>query len=165
MPMFVNSQTVHVDSDRIVYKGNIKLDNINKEELYSSAKNALLNNVRGNKEVIVEDNPEKGMIVSKGTIRLPSSYHIIKTIEYIFELSVEDGKYKYRIDSVYLKQVERGGETVSISSEKLLKGMSVSGPPAANTEKQLNEIDMNFQKLIALFNAEMKKTAVTKNTK
>ncbi|MBK5270191.1 MAG: hypothetical protein JJE22_04170, partial [Bacteroidia bacterium] len=49
------------------------------------------------------------------------------------------------------------------SSEDLLKDMDVSGPVSANAEKQLNEIDMHFQKLLYLINADMKKTAVVKN--
>jgi hypothetical protein len=156
IPVITNGQTAHVDSNRVVYKGTIKLDKISKEELYGRAKNAIGKNVKGTKETVVLDNSEKGMITVKGSIRLASPYHVIKTIEYIFGLTVEDGKYQYRIDSVYLKEIERGGKTVKTSSEELLKGMDVNGPLSAIAEKQLNEIDMNFQKLIALFNAEMR---------
>ncbi|HEV8284826.1 MAG TPA: DUF4468 domain-containing protein [Chitinophagaceae bacterium] len=163
MPLVTQGQTVHVDSNKIIYKGIVKSGPINKDELYARAKNALFNNVKGGKESIVIGNNEKGMISAKGSIRLASPYHIIKTVEYILELSVDDGKYEYRIDSVYLKQVERGGKTVRISSEESLRGMDVSGPASASAEKQLNEIDMNFQKLIGLVNADMKKTPVIKN--
>jgi hypothetical protein len=161
IPVVTNGQTVHVDEDRIVYKGTIKLEQVNKEDLYPRAKDAILNNVKGSKKGIVEDNKEK--IAATGSIKLASPYHIIKTVEYILELSVEDGKYKYRIDSVYINQAERGGKTIKISSEELLKGMEVSGSISATTEKQLNEIDMNFQKLLALVNTDMKKTTVAKN--
>ena len=164
IPVITNGQTVHVDSNRVVYKATVKLDKINKEELYRRAKNVLLNNVKGSKGILFMDNSEKGMIAAKGSIRLPSPYHIIKTVDYILELTVEDGKYQYRIDSVYLKEVERGGKTVKTSSEELLKEMDVNGPASAIAEKQLNEIDMNFQKLIAIFNAEMKKTYGIKNS-
>jgi hypothetical protein len=163
MPVFAFGQTVHVDSNKIVYKGTVKLDKTNKEELYGRAKNAILNNKKGCEEILVIDNSEKEMIAAKGSARLVSTYHIIKTVEYIFELTVEDGKYEYRIDSVYLKEVERGGKTVKTSSEELLKGMDVNGPVSVTAEKQLNEIDMNFQKLIAIFNADMK-APVKKNT-
>src|SRR5260221_789666 len=163
IPIVSSGQTVHVDEDRIVYKGTVKLEQVNKEDMYIRAKNAILNNVKGSKEGIVEDNNEKEKIAAKGSIKLSSPYHIIKTVEYILELSVEDGKYKYRIDSVYIKTTQRGGKTKKISSEELLKGMEVSGPTSANTEKQLNEIDVNFQKLLALVNNDMKKTAVVKN--
>ena len=163
IPVITNGQTAHVDEDRIVYKGTVKLEQVNKEDMYARAKNAILNNVKGNKKEIAEDNKEKEKIAANGSIKLSSPYHIIKTVEYILELSVEDGKYKYRIDSVYINQVERGGKTVKISSEELLKGMEVTGLTSANTEKQLNEIDMNFQKLLALVNNDMKKTTTVKN--
>ncbi len=163
IPAITFGQTVHVDSNRIVYKGTVKPGPINKDDLYAKAKNAMFNYVMERKESIVTDDNIKGMISANGSIKLASPYHIIKTLEYIFELSVDDGKYEYRIDSVYLKQVERGGKTIRISSEELLKGMEVSGAVSATVEKQLNEIDMNFQKLIDLVNADMKKTSVVKN--
>ena len=160
IPVATSGQTVHVEEDRIVYKGTVKLEQVNKEDLYTKAKNALLNNVKGSKKEIIEDDNEKEKIAANGSIKLSSPYHIIKTVEYILELSLEDGKYKYRIDSVYIKQKERNGKTNKISSEELLKGMEVTGPTSANTEKQLNEIDMNFQKLIALVNNDIKKPPV-----
>jgi len=163
IPVVTYGQTIHVDSNKIVYKGIVKLDSIKKEELYARARNALTSNVRGSKEMIVANDNEKGMIAAKGSIKLSSPYHLIRKVEYILELTVDDGSYRYRIDSVYIKQVERGGKEVRMSSEELLKGMDVSGPASANTERQLNEIDMNFQKLLDLVNADMKKTPGIKN--
>ena len=160
LPAITNGQTVHVDSNRIVYKETVKLDKINKEELFDRSKIALLNNVKGKKEIIVTDNVEKGMIAATGSIKLASPYHIVKTVEYIFELSVDDGKYEYRIDSVYIKQFERGEKMIKIASEELLKGIEVGQPVSGKTEKLLNEIDMIFQKLIALVNSDMKKATV-----
>ena len=162
VPVAAYGQTAHVDSNRIVYKGSVKLDNVNKEKLYAIAKNAIHNNVKNDKKAIIAENKEKGMIVAKGSIQLASPYHLIKTVEYILELSIEDANYKYRIDSVYIKQVERGGKTIRIPSERILKGMDESGLSSATAEKQLNEIDMNFQKLLAMINTDMKKTSVGK---
>ena len=167
IPAVTFGQTVHIDSNRIVYKETVKLDSVNKEELFARAKKTIFNNVKGGKESDVIDNNEKGMISAKGSIRLGSRYHIIKTVEYIFELSVDDGKYEYRIDSVHIKLVERGGKTTRIDSEELLIGLdvTVSGfvPGSGNVEMQLNEIDMNFQKLIALVNADMKGISVKRS--
>jgi len=95
------------------------------------------------------------MMTAKGTIKLASPYPIVKKVEYILELSIDDGKYKYRIDSVRIKQVERGGKTTIISSQKLVEGMDESGPVSANTEKQVNEIDMVFQKLLDLLKEDI----------
>ncbi len=167
IPAVTFGQTVHIDSNRIVYKETVRLDSVNKEELFARAKETIFNNVKEGKESKVIDYNEKGMISAKGSIRLASRYHIIKTVEYIFELSVDDGKYEYRIDSVHIKQVERGGKTIRKYSEELLIGLdvTVSGfvPGSGNVEKQLNEIDMNFQKLIALVNADMKGISVKRS--
>ena len=167
IPAVTFGQTVHIDSNRIVYKGTVKLDAVNKGELFARARNAIFNNVKESKDSIVTDNKEKGMISAKGSIKLASPYHIIKKVEYILELSVDDGKYEYRIDSVHIKQVERGGKTTRIDSEELLIGLdvTVSGfvPGSGNVEMQLNEIDMNFQKLIALVNADMKGISVKRS--
>jgi hypothetical protein len=164
IPAVTFGQTAHVDENRIVYKGTVKLDSLNKEELFAKAKNAILSNGKGSKGWIVTNNNEKEMMTAKGSIKLASPYHIIKTVEYILELSVGNGKLEYRIDSVYIKQIERGGRTIKISSGELLKGMETSGPVSANTEKQLNEIDMNFQKLIALVGADMRKIPAVKKS-
>jgi hypothetical protein len=158
IPAVTFGQTVHVDSNRIVYKGTVKLDSVNKEELFARARRAILNNVK--EDSIVTDNGEKGIISAKGSIKLLSPFHILKKVEYILELSVGDGVYEYRIDSVHIKQVERGGQTTMIYSQELLIGLdvTVSGfvPGSGNVEKQLNEIDMNLQKLIALVKADMR---------
>src|SRR5437762_3408470 len=159
LPATTYSQTAHVDSNRIVYKGTVKVDRVNRDELYARAKNALLNNPGEGKEVIVTDSSEKGMISAKGSIRLPSAYATIKTVEYILELSVGDGNYKYRIDSVYLKQVERGGTTNKISSEEILNAMNTSNTDSANEEIQYNHIHINFQKLLDLRMTNMTETS------
>ncbi|HKC34972.1 MAG TPA: DUF4468 domain-containing protein [Chitinophagaceae bacterium] len=165
IPTVTFGQTIHIDSNRIVYKGAVKLDAVNKDELYARARNAIFNNVK--EDSIVTDNKEKGMISAKGSIKLASPYHIIKKVEYILELTVEDGKYKYRIDSVSIKQVERGGKTTRIYADELLKGLDLTAsgfvPGYGNVEKQVNEIDMNFQKLIDLVNGDMKGISVKRS--
>ena len=165
MPVAVSGQTVHVDEGRVVYKGMINVPNVNKEELYERAMVAVFSHVKGSKKDRVADNKEKGSIAGNGTIKLRTPYPIIRTVGYILELSVDDGSYKYRIDSVYIKQVERGGKTIKISSAELFKGVEATGAESVVAEKQLNEIDMNFQKLLALLHADMKKTTVVKTKK
>ena len=161
LPSALYSQTVHIEDDRIVYKGTVNVPGVNKEELYGRAGDAIHNNVKGKKDII-EDNKETGMLTVKGTMRLTTPWHLIRTVGYILELSVEDGKYKYRVDSVYWKQAERGGKTTKLSSAELFKGIESTGPESIEAEKQLNEIDMNFQKLIALINNDIKKISVVK---
>jgi uncharacterized protein with TBP-like fold DUF4468 len=149
-PLFSLGQTVHLDSNRIVYKGTVNIDHLSKDEIYTRAKKAIASTIKGEKQTITYEDSSNTMIAAKGSIRLASPYSIIKKVEYILELSIGDGKYKYRIDSVKVKQVERGGKTTLISSQKLVEGMDESGPVSADTEKQVNEIDMVFQKLLDL---------------
>src|ERR1051326_3559807 len=163
MPVMTSGQTVHVDSDRIVYKGTVKLDDVNKDELFARANHVLSADIKGNERVMITNDNGKEMIMTKGTMRLTSPYSMISIVEYIFELSPDKGGFKYRIDSVYIKETERGGETTKISSGELLKGMDMSGTVAAATEKKLNEIDMKFEKIIDRVITGMKKPAVLKN--
>jgi len=162
-PVITIGQTVHIDSDKVVYKGKVKLDCEDKNELFARAKNTIQKSAKGSKELMVTDSSEKKMVAVKGSLRLSSPYNLVKTVEYILELSVNEGEYEYRIDSVCLKEIERGGKTTKISSEKLLKGMEVSGSVSAETEKQLNEIDMHFQKFIDLLTADMKGISVKRS--
>src|SRR5437773_9515005 len=60
IPAVTFGQTVHIDSNRIVYKGTVKLDSVNKEELFARARNAIFNNVK--EDSIVTDNKVKGEI-------------------------------------------------------------------------------------------------------
>jgi len=155
----VNGQTVHIEEDRIVYKGVVRIANISKQELYERAKDAL-RNIIGGKEPIINDSGENGTLVAKGTMKLTTPYHLIRQVGYILELSVEDGGYKYRIDSVNMKQVERGGKTIKISSAELFKGIEATGPESIEAEKILNEIDLKFQKILALVNRDIKSEPV-----
>jgi hypothetical protein len=149
------AQTAHVDSDRVVYQNTVTVDHTSQVELFFRAQKAIANHVTQQPALITTDaiNHE---ISGQGIIRLKSPYHLIKNILYTITLSVKDGAYKYHIDSVYLQEQERGGTTKLTSSRELLKGMDVSGSASWIMEEQLNEIDMNLQKVIALVKSEMK---------
>jgi len=133
----------------------VNIDHLSKDEIYTRAKNALATTVKGENQTIIYEDSSNTMITAKGSIKLASPYSIIKKVEYILELSISEGKYKYRIDSVQIRQEERGGKTSIISSQKLVEGMDESGPVSANTEKQVNEIDMIFQKLLDQLKADI----------
>lgn len=156
---FVQGQTVHIENDRIVYKGKVSVANASKREVYERAKEAIGNHVR-TVEFAMEDNKEEGTITVFGTIKLTTPYHLKRTVGYMLQLSIDDHGYQYRIDSVYMKQVERGGNTIRLSSEELFKGIEATGPESIDAEKQLNEIDMKFQKILALINRDIRKDEV-----
>lgn len=153
----VAAQTVHVDGDRVAYQNTVTVDHSSQVELFFRAQKAIADYVT-QQPALIKTDAINNEISGQGTIRLKSPYHVIKNLLYTITLSVHDGGYQYHIDSVYLQEEERGGSTKLISSQQLLKGMDVSGEASWIMEEQLNEIDMNLQKVIALVNSEMKKT-------
>jgi uncharacterized protein with TBP-like fold DUF4468 len=150
------AQTVHVDSDRVAYQNTVKVDHTSQVELFFRAQKAIADYVT-QEPALIKTDALNNEISGQGTIKLKSPYHLIKNLLYTITLSVHDGAYHYKIDSVYLQEEERGGSTKLTSSRELLKGMDVSGSASWITEEQLNEIDMNLQKVIALVRTEMKK--------
>jgi hypothetical protein len=155
LPFFAPCQTVHLEKDRIAYKGKVKVEHASAKELAARAKAALLLHVKAGKESsLTEDN---AVLRMEGKIRLKTAYSVIRNVHYMIQIDVQDGGYEYHIDSVYVKERERTGKSTLIPSEDLVKNMEVTGPVASQTEKLLNEIDMHLQKLLALIEADMKR--------
>jgi Domain of unknown function (DUF4468) with TBP-like fold len=163
-PLVAGGQTIHSEQDKIVYKGTVHVSNVDQAELYQRAAIAL-KYINSSSDIKGKDHNDKSKIVAAGQLKLTTAYYIVRTVFYNFELTVEDGKFKYRIDSVYMKERQRGGKTATLSSDKMLKAMEETGPPSIVAEKELNEIDMNFQKIIALVSSAMKKPSVAQNDK
>jgi len=158
MPLFILAQTIHTEKNKIVYKGNTHADGATQEQLARRAKQAVLNIDKKNAPKIGQGKEGGTRIWSEGVLTLKSTDHISQKVTYIIEIDVKNENYDYRIDSVYLVQKKPGHHSTKISSEDLLKKMESSGPVAASTERQLNEIDMDFQKLINRITDDMAKT-------
>ena len=157
LPVFASTQTVNAEDNRIVYKGAVKVAGASREQLVAKARQTILRLVDRHDPKINQNDSETTRVWFGGAIKLSSTDHVSQKVEYIGEINLKDGGYEYRIDSVYLFQKESGHAATRISSEELLKKMESSGPVAASTERQLNEIDMNFQKLIDQINNDMGK--------
>jgi len=144
-----------VEKNKIVYKGKIHVEGTSAKQLTVRAKRAILNLDKDYESKVIQNDDGTTRVWFQGVMKLASFDHVSKKVTYILEINVKDGGYEYRIDSVYLVQKEPGEQATEISSEELLNKMESSGPVAARTEAQLNEIDMDFQKLIDLINKEM----------
>ncbi|MFL5787377.1 MAG: DUF4468 domain-containing protein [Flavisolibacter sp.] len=163
LPMMVWGQTVHIKKGKIVYKGTVKNINYERSELYKRAKKALASHVKDTVKSFYIDDMGKGEMAIKGEMKLNAPPGFAKTVFYNFKLKIRDSSYKYRIDKVYIKQEGKGEKNNLIASETLVKDMNVSGNVAINAEKELNEIDMNFQKLISQIKHAINKPAMTKS--
>jgi len=149
-----SAQTVHVEDDRIVYKGKEKVGGSNHEQLAARARNLVfdLNGGHEPESVQVQDGVK---LSSEAELKLAAPDREAMKVKYIIQVEVKNESYDYRIDSVYLIQKEAGEKSSKISSKEVLKKMESSGPVAASMEKLLNEIDMRFQKVIDHINDEM----------
>jgi len=147
IPFSISAQTVHVENNKIIYKEKVHVEGATAEQLAELAKQAISHLDKNNDPKIVQEKG-KTRVWSAGEMKLTSSDHVSKKVTYIIEINVEKENYQYRIDSVYIVQKEPGHHSTKMSSEDLLSKMNSSGPVAASTERQLNEIDMDFQKLI-----------------
>lgn len=149
IPVFCSSQTIHLQKDKIEYKEKIKTESLSQDEIFSRAKNAVLQYVKGSDSTIQAD-AANGSIVANGHFKLRTPHSIVDIVHYTIKLETDKKGYKYTIDDVYLLHANRGEKPEYFSSEKLVKDLEVSGPTSIKTEKQLDEMDMIFQKLIVL---------------
>ena len=156
LPFTGLTQTVHLHDDKIEYKGKVKVDSFNKDEIYKRAKMSLAMRVKAEDENFITDSVEKDKLFASGVLRLETPYSMIRKLYYTIKIDVEKEGYHYHIDSVFITEKIRGGKTTTISSKELVKRMDISGPTSAQTEKLLNEIDMDFQKLLALLKTDIR---------
>jgi hypothetical protein len=145
LPAVSVAQTVHVEKDKILYKGKIRIHSGG--DTYSQSKNILLNYVSADSLKEDKDNKE---LSSVAVVKLPSPHHLEKFLSYKVKMEPTNDGFEYEIKDVELILHERGEKIKRLSSEELLKGMQESGNSSRDTEKQLNEIDMYIEKFIAV---------------
>ena len=158
LPLLLSAQTIHRKGNKIVYEGDVALPGSSASQINTVLQNALSELIKKDKTPAIIQANEKGFVTS-GDIKLNASYPLSRTVNYTIALKGKDGGYDYRIDSVYVMEKKPGQAETKRTAKQLLKEMEVSGPVAEAAEKILNEIDMNFQKLLALLKTKtMKET-------
>ena len=159
-PAISVGQTIHVNKEKqtILYSGQLEWPGLSKQAIYNKAKSILLNYVNSNTDSL-QEKKDKKELATTASIRLTSPYHLIKQLTYRVKLQPTEESIKYEIDDIRLTIRERGKKAKVYSAQELLKGMEESGPMGMRTEKQLNEIDMHLQKLVAIMQEEQKPLA------
>lgn len=137
-------QTVHMEDEKIVYKGSLKTS-IDFEQLRQVVEKAMQNT--GNKNLEWTGDSLSNEMSLHPEMKMKADPRVINHLQYKISFKKKDDGYEYKIDSVFIRQKERGYKTKLISSEQLIKELDNTGPVATQTEKQLNEIDMRFQQL------------------
>lgn len=157
LPLYTLAQTVHINDDKIEYKGKIKTTVSTNAALIGKAQQVIssLENIKMGNETA------SGKVKGECSIRLNTPYPLIRNVYYTLELSPTDEGLEYKIDNVYMIEQQRGEEAKTIPSEKILEQLEETGPIASHTEKLLNEIDMKLQKVIAELNNKIKSAVAT----
>lgn len=153
-PLFSAAQTAHLDDERIAYKGTIDVKDASAQTLFDRAQQALPRFTGMSLTMQQSAAPEQ--LTAKVKLRLTSTHTLRNRVEFLLQLQMRDGRCAYRIDSVYLIANPRGAKAVRTRSDKLVEGMETSGPTSAATEKKMNEIDMQVQRLLDLLSSALK---------
>jgi hypothetical protein len=147
-------QTVHLDEDKIVYKGSVKTS-----ASFNEVQEAVEKAIGQTKSKIIswQIDSSTNEITVNAEMKLKSDRTMLNSMRYMVKSTLKEGDYHYKIDSVYVLNKEIGYRTTTITSKELIKKLDDTGPIASEAEKQLNEIDMRFEQLTELLKNYLKK--------
>jgi hypothetical protein len=155
IPFFSLAQTIHHEGNEILYKGDVKLTGMTAQGIIERLQNTAGAVIKqGKHHAVVQTSADK--VWTWGDMKLTNEKSTSRTAHYNISFNATEGGYEYRIDSVFVTEKGRTGSHVKTGKD-LFACMQVSGPSAAAAENILNEIDMNFQKILAVIEARMKK--------
>lgn len=161
LPVLAHTQTVHRKGDKILYKDEVRVPGKSAGSIYSALAKWVPTLVKKGKGPATTEGNEPFLMAS-GDFSLRSEYALLRTAHYTLSVTAKEGAYKYRIDSVYVSERQRISNNEKLRSDKdIFKDMGISGPVSEAAEKLLNEIDMNFQKLLAMLKMKVLREELT----
>ena len=165
LPFFSASQTVHVKDGSILYEGKEKVTGVSASEIYNRIQHilpSLVDNYKASSRSrpggtistqgqLFENSLQSANAVrARGELNIKTPFNIIRAVHYSIELKAIENGYDYLIDSVSFTEQKRGEKPGTKSSKEVLDNMGEQGTIVGETERLLNEVDMRFQKLLAL---------------
>ena len=150
------AQTIHVEEENIIYKGTIPVPVAPANELISRINKIIGDHIDDKKNYKRRTGSSPNTLACINSIKLSNSNRHLKEFTFRVEVAIENGYCHYTIDSFYLVEKEPAAKPVETSAKELLKKMESSGPVAAATERDLNEMDMNIEKFIDFIRNGMK---------
>lgn len=94
-----------LENGNVVYTEVVKVDSINKKELYNRAKKWFVLNYKSANAVIQLEDKEDGMIIGKGNFRI-KYYSRNPTIEHTLQIETRDGRYKYTVSRFIYSDIQ-----------------------------------------------------------
>jgi hypothetical protein len=119
------------------------------DQLFYKANRFFIDNFKNTKSGIQTSDKENGIIIAKGSN--PVKYVVESTVNYVIEVAVKDGKYKYKIDGVEFEMFYKGRSIGVNTKEDLLQKKQNK-----QTKKQIAFIDDTVNALILSLKAAMK---------
>ena len=163
-------------TNKITYSGVVKIDSVNKQELYSRAREWFAKAYKNSSKVIQMEDKESGKIVGKAMIEVYGSTLGIRNeggnINYTISIYIKEGRYKYEVTDFYhtgfvshsqygTAYIPDGGPCEKLYKEK--KGIPMINTYKNTYEKYLNEMDITTKILIEDLKQSME--SKSKNTK
>ncbi|MBB1284302.1 hypothetical protein HRH25_07960 [Flavisolibacter sp. BT320] len=159
-PLFSFGQTVHHNEEKIIYKGSVELNGGAAPDIRTRLQQTFSEvAVDMADSVFIQPNEEK--IQAYASIRMKSTYDIIKKMHLTIQLTPQPSGYTYTIDSVYVTERRRGWKEKRFDSKEMVEALEETGNAAIELEITLNEIDLRLQKLLRLLENEMKNQSAT----
>lgn len=97
---------ISTDTDgNIYYSEVVKVDSIDKTELYLRSKQFFAEYYRSSNEVIKMDDKDAGIVLGKGHFKISLSYSLFKfdyNFRYSLRIQCKDGRYKYEIYDIII---------------------------------------------------------------
>ena len=100
-----------LENGNVVYTEVVKVDSLNKKELYNRVKKWVVLKYKSANDVIQLDDKEDGIIIGKGNFGI-KYYSRKPTIEHTLQIETKDGRYKYTISSFIYSDVQNDTFTV-----------------------------------------------------
>jgi hypothetical protein len=126
-----------LDNGNVKYTGVVKVDGVNKKELYSRAKKWVVLSYKSANDVIQLDEKEDGIIIGKGNFGI-NYYSRNPIIKHTIQIEIKDGRYKYTVSNFIYSDIKDS----SFSIEKFPKSW-------AGKKKLYRTIDENAKSIIA----------------
>lgn len=163
-PLFSFGQTIHHNEEKIIYKGSVELNGGAASDIRTRLQQAFSEvAVDMADSVLIQPNEEN--VRAYASLRMKSTYDIIKKVHFTIQLSPQPSGYTYTIDSVYVTERRRGWKEKRFDSKEMVEALEETGNAAIELEITLNEIDLRLQKLLRLMENEMKKQSAVQGQK
>ena len=146
------------ESGKLNYSDIVQVDNVSIDELYLRSKQFFVDELESDKDIILLDDPESGIVLAKGfydTYIGSTKYQMWFTVK----IQSKDGRYKYDIYNIYFRSYpDDSGKTSTLDDWYIFdrkRFYKKNGKPQKYLEEYKNAMTGQVTSLIKLIKASM----------